>query len=156
MRDIRPASLAAIATGVVTCLCASYGLYLCAKSLYRAITGDFDARLSQWGLHNFYTPFFVMLSIATACCLVLLWCGVDQIRLRLAHLKLFAVLFIFEVLYVFFIGYLWTVKSIGLDIGAATGVANRGLWAPWFIALPLWAPFVLFWARKRLRSDRAF
>lgn len=139
----------AVATGILTLFTAAYGLYLSFQSLVRAIRGEFPEITQQ--LMYFYPALYSMLSVTIVCCLVLAWCGLGQVRLRLTHLKLFIWLFVFEILYFTFIGgFLWLMPNIGTSVGAATGVANQGLIPPFFILLPLWAPFALAWARKQL------
>jgi hypothetical protein len=82
---------------------------------------------------------------------VLAWCGFDQVRLRLAYLKIFVGLLIFEVAYFIFIGgFLWRFTINPMDVAAASGVANQGLTAQVYVLLPLWAPIVLWRAKKYL------
>jgi hypothetical protein len=143
----------AIGTGVLALSSAAYGLYLSLKSFIRAIGGGFTEFLQQYEVPYFYPAFYSMLSVTIVCCLVLAWCGLDQVRLRVAHLKLFIWLFVCEVMYFFFIGgFLWPLPDTGMSIGAASGVANNGLMPPFYILLPLWAPFALAWAKKRLTN----
>jgi hypothetical protein len=40
-----------------------------------------------------------------------------------------------------------------MSVGAATGIANGGLMAQFIILFPLWAPLVVWWARKKLQSQ---
>jgi hypothetical protein len=140
-----------IGTGIATVLSGLYGLYLSFKSVLAALEGGFTAHLEQHEVPYFYPAFYSMLSVTVVCCLILAWCGIDQIRLRLAHFRLFVGVFIFEIFYFAFIGgFLWLLPSVGMSVGAATGVANYGLMPAFFMLLPLWAPLSLGWAKKRL------
>lgn len=51
-----------------------------------------------------------------------------------------------EVAYFFGISLLWLMPTIGLGVGAATGVANGGLMVQFLVLLPLWVPaaFLIF------------
>lgn len=141
-----------VGTGVLTLLSAAYGLYLSFSGLLWVLQGAFPEVTQQFVY--FYPAVYSMLSVTIVCCLVLAWCGLDQVRLRLAHLKLFIGLFVFEILYLGFIGsFLWPLPNIWMSVGAASGVAVDGLIPPFRILLPLWAPFALAWAKKRLTNS---
>jgi hypothetical protein len=138
-------------TGVLTLLSSAYGLSLSFESLTRAIRGEFPEVARQ--LAYFYPAFYLMLGVTIVSCLVLGWCGLDQVRLRLTRLKLFVGLTVFEMLYFGLIGgFLWNSVTVGTSVGAATGVANQGMMPQFRILLPLWAPFTLVWAKKRLTN----
>ncbi len=138
-------------TGIVTLLTAGFGLYISVKALLTVITGGFAERFQQYDVPYFYPASYLMLIVTILCCIIQVWCGLDQVRLKLAHLKLFVGLFVFELLYLVFVGgFLWRSREFGMSVGAATGVAMNGLIPPFFVLLPLWGPFTLAWAKKRL------
>ena len=148
--------VATVGTGLVTILTAVFGLYLSFKTLITVIAGGFAERLQQYDVPYFYPASYLMLSVTILCCVVLEWCGTDQVRLKLAHLKLFVGLFVFELLYLVFVGgVLWRSREFGMSVGAATGAAMNGLLPPFFVLLPLWAPFTLAWAKKKLTPSIA-
>lgn len=143
--------LVAIGTGLLTLACAGYGLYLSFTSFVTAIAGGFLEIIERHEVPYFYPAFYSMLGVTIVCYLVLAWCGLDQLRLRIAYLKLFIGLFVFEILYMVFTGaFLFHLPKINTSIAAASGVTFPMLMPPFFILLPLWAPFALVWAKKRL------
>jgi hypothetical protein len=97
----------------------------------------------------FLPAFVIMSSICIACYALLIVSGIQFLRGRSALARLFADVLIFEVIYFLTIGMLWLIPVVGMSIGAATGVANGGLMIQAFILFPLWAPFVVKWAKKK-------
>jgi hypothetical protein len=150
-RDQRLSKTVVVMVGAVTLSCSLGGLFLCWQSVQRALNGEFDALILQHQVPHFYFYFYPMLFITITCCLVLAWCGFDQLRARLSHLITFVSLLIFEVLYLFIIGgFVWRLSSNPMDVAAASGVANQGLMAQVMVLLPIWAPIVLWRAKRYL------
>jgi hypothetical protein len=88
-----------VGTGLTTLSISVWGLYLSWNSVSRYIAGDFDVLSEQHQVLHFGSSFFPMLTVTVGCCLVLLWCGLDQVRARLDHLKILVALFICEIAY---------------------------------------------------------
>ncbi len=101
----------------------------------------------------FYSAYYTMSAICIACFIVLLLCGVQFIRLRSGIFPLFAGILIFEVVYIFSIGVTWLIPKVGLNIAAATGVANGGLTCQLLVLFPLWAPFLAGWASNKISKS---
>jgi hypothetical protein len=135
--------------GVIALLCAAFGLYYNASSLLVSFHGAFSEVTQKEDQPYFYTAFYIMSVICIICYALLLWCGVEFVCLKFARAWLFTGLLVFEVVYFFCIGLLWMVPRIGMSVAGATGVANGGLMVQFIIVFPLWAPFVVHWARKR-------
>jgi hypothetical protein len=146
----RFATIAVISTGSLTLLTSVYGLYLSCQSLAKALRGGFAESISAYHIVDFYYWFYPMLSVSLVCSVLLILCALDQVRIRFTRLKLFIAVIVFELLYFIFLGTVLWPSSNGLSVGAATGAASNGLWAPYLILLPFWAPFVLLWAKRRL------
>lgn len=148
--------MVAFGTGILALYCAAYGLYFSFNVVMTVIGGGLIGVVEQYKLPYLYPAFYSMLSVTIVCSLVLAWCGLDQVRLRLAYSKLFVWLCVFEILYVAsFGGFLWALPDVGKSIGAASGVAISGLMPQFFLLLPLWAPFALAWAKRRLVDSTA-
>ena len=85
-------------------------------------------------------------------CIVFYFCligfSIDFIRGNFRTVILFTGVLIIEVVYFFGIGFLWLHPTIGRSIAGASGVANGGLMAQFVILLPVWAP-ILLWVAKR-------
>jgi hypothetical protein len=147
-----PVSVPAVIVGVVAILTAIFGLYYNAMSTISALHGAFDPMLKKGDEPYFYQAFVIMSAICVCCYVILLVCGIDLVRSRLRWSRLVSFLMLFEVVYFFAIGSLWLEPTIGLSVGAATGVANGGLMAQFIILLPLWGPLLLWWARSRQQA----
>jgi hypothetical protein len=144
---MRVARVSGIVTGIVTLGCSTLGLYW-SVSGYLILSNE--AEMFQ-KFHYFYPIAYLMLAINIACFLVLGWCGVDQVRLRLVHTRLFIGLFIFELVYVLLIGRILIYhETIGESLAAAAGVTFPRLVFPAFILLPVWAPILLVWVKTQV------
>jgi hypothetical protein len=72
----------AIATGVVTALCALFGILYNAQSLVVGVSGGFSDLVRQDGMDYFYPAFYSMSAICIVCYLGLFWGGVQLARQR--------------------------------------------------------------------------
>ncbi len=99
--------------------------------------------------------FLSMLTICTLFFAALFFSGIEFIRLKTRYRYLFMWLLITEVLYFFSISLLWLFpnRMIAISIAAATGIGNGGLMCQFIVFFPLWAPFVVFWAHKRINNN---
>jgi hypothetical protein len=136
------------ALGVVTALA---GLYYNARGFKSAIDGNFSHIIQQYHLTHFYLAFYSMSIICLAFYLTLVVTGVSLVRARTRHIPIFAIVLVLEVIYFLAVAVLWVVPSVGINVGAATGVANGGLMAQFYLLFPIWAPPVLWWAGGRLK-----
>jgi hypothetical protein len=148
----RTAKITLQVIGAVAILCAAFGLYYNASSLAVAFSGAFTAGESRHKTPYFYQAFYVMSAICIACYVLLFVYGVQFIRGHVAHAGRFTTLLVFEIVYFFSIAMFWLAPGVGRSIGAATGVANGGLMAQFLILFPLWAPLLVFWARRHLHK----
>jgi glucan phosphoethanolaminetransferase (alkaline phosphatase superfamily) len=146
--------ISVIGVGVVGGLAAVLGLLYNFTSLTAVLNGGPSDLVEQHGLTYFYPAFYVMSCICIACYILLLLCVADLLRVRFRRLWLFTGVLVFEVVYFFSVGMSWLIPSVGMSIGAATGVANGGLTVQFLILFPLWAPIVVWWARMKLEHEK--
>jgi len=139
-----------IALGVVTIVLGLLGLWYNSASLF----ANFADVVQEHDIPYFYPAFYVMSAICIICYILLLYCGIQFIRLRTDIMRLFVGVLIFEVIYFFSIGVMWLIPKIGMIVAAATGVANGGLMFQAFILFPLWAPFLAGWAARKITQSK--
>jgi hypothetical protein len=137
-----------VAVGIVSIVLAVLGLWYNATTLFT----DFSDFVQEKDIPYFYPAFYIMSAICIMCYAALLFCGVQFLRLRTYLFGFFVSVLIFEVVYFLSIGPMWLAPKVGMSIGAATGVANGGLMFQAFTLFPLWAPFVAWWASKRIKA----
>lgn len=138
-----------ITVGIVSIAMAIIGLWYNTTSLS---VNYFSDPVQEDNMEYFYPAFYTMSAICIICYIILLICGVQFIRLRTNLVKLFIGVVIFEFVYVFSIGFFWFIPKIGMSIAGATGVANGGIMYQIFILFPLWAPFVVAWAARKIEK----
>jgi hypothetical protein len=131
----------------VVVLTAVLGLLYNFGSLSIALSGGFVPLMQEIKAPYFLAAFYTMSSLCITVYLAGIVCGIDLLRSRLRWSKLLTAVLLLEVAYFFAVGFLWTDPTIGMSVGAATGVANGGLMFQFLILMPLWAPLVLWWAR---------
>jgi hypothetical protein len=143
-----------IGTGVVSILCGVYRIYLSLVDFSRAISGNYGLALQEYSVPYFYPAFYLMQTITIVFCLLLVYCGFDLVTLRLAHTKMFVRLFIFQLVYLPFVGgVLWNLPSVNASVAAAS-TATNGMFPSLILLLPLWTPFVILWARRKMRAKQ--
>jgi hypothetical protein len=136
----------------VSIIAGLFGLYYNGEGLLAAFGGRFSDLVAQQKLTGFYAAFYTMSGICMACYLLLLASGVNLLRGLLRWSVVLTAVVIFEVLYFFAIGALW-LSPFGMSVGAATGVANGGLMVQFLVLFPLWAPVLLWRARRRATDE---
>jgi hypothetical protein len=98
---------------------------------------------------------YVMAFICILCYLGLFYIGLQFICLKMRLYRIFIGITIFETLYFCSIGALWLsvtlIPSVGTSIAGASGI-NGGLIIQFIILFPLWSPFVVMWAHKRMTN----
>ncbi len=146
------ARVSVIVVGGVAVLAALFGLYYNGTTLILAIRGSFSEQDAQQKLTYFYPVFYSMSAICITFYFLLLVSGIALLRVRLGWSGFLSWLLLFEVIYFFSIGFLWLIPNVGMSIAAASGVANEGLMVQFIILFPLWAPLVLWWARRKLEQ----
>jgi len=97
-----------------------------------------------------YQAFYVMSAVCVTCYIVLAVCGVQFLRLSTSLMWLFVGVLIVEVAMWFITGRLSLHPTYGYSVGAATGISQGGLVPQFFILLPLWAPVLVWLARRSL------
>lgn len=104
----------------------------------------------------FYHSFNLMSGICLLCYVGLIACGIQFVRGAVVPVSLFIGILVFESMYFVALGFVWAALtshlSLGLSVGAATGVANEGLMFQFFILFPLWGSVAAHWARRRLNA----
>lgn len=149
----RPRNLVII-VGAVAVLTALFGLYYNGRSIVVALRGGFSDFVAQRGLTYFYAAFYLMSATCVICYLLLLVLGVGLLLVRLRWSRLLTGVLIFEVVYFLTISFLWVLPGVGISIAAATGVTNGGLMPQFIILFPIWAPLVLWWARRKIEHEK--
>lgn len=108
--------------------------------------------------HNPDTPYYlpallVMSGVCIGCYVILLVLGIQFVRCRMEHIRMFAGLMMFEIVYFLSVSFLWLVPEIGRSIAAASGSGNGGLMFQAVILFPLWAPSAVKWAKRKLEEE---
>lgn len=62
---------------------------------------------------------------------------------------------LFEIGYFVLVGMSWQLPDFGESIAGASGVANGGMMAQFFILLPLWGPPAVLWIKRRHDAPNA-
>ena len=136
-----------VIVGAIIVVTAVLGIGYDAMSGIAALMGAFEPMLQAQGIPYFYHAFAAMSGICVVFYGVLLVCGIDLARSRLRSTMLVTLVFVLEMASFLAIGPLWLHPTVGPSIGAATGVATGGMMIQFLILLPIWAPFVLWWAK---------
>lgn len=140
----RPKVVARV-VGFVTLAFAVFGLYQTVASIVAAE----QERVTLLQRFNYFFPaFYFMTTINIGCFLTLGWCGIDQLRLKLAHLKLFVWLFVMTLLYSVLFGRF--IMPIDDSWAAAAGATLPRLLLPFIILFPIWGSLGLWWVKKRM------
>jgi hypothetical protein len=142
----------ALVTAIITIACAVFGVLYNGWSLAADLGGAFTEAARDPEMQHFYGAFYTMSAVSIACYLTLLVGGVQLVRRRRWAPWLLLGVWVFEIVYFFAVGALWRVSAIGPSVAGATGVANGGMMAQFFILLPIWGPVVVLWARQRAVS----
>lgn len=142
-----------VGVGIVAGMLALLGLWYNASYLRVGLTGGFSEVVKKYNIPHFYGAYYTMTAVCVLCHLLLLFCGVQLVRMRTRVFPFFVGVLAFEVAYFLIImAVCWTLPGLGPSVGAAMGVANGGLVLQAIIAFPLWAPFAAGWAKGRITS----
>ncbi len=145
----------ATATGLVTMLCALFGLAYNTQSLAVSRSGGFAHLVRDHQMTYFYHAFYAMSAVCVGCYLLLLWGGFQLARQRFFQSGLLIGVWVFEIVYFLAVGSLWRNPQLGASVAGATGVANGGMIAQFFMLLPLWGPIAVLWTKRRHVSTSA-
>lgn len=138
--------------GILSIILACLGLWYNTSSFFFVLRSfEYDSETPY-----FKPAFFIMSLVCVACYVALLIMGIEFVRLKGRYRHTFVGLLIFEVAYFISISLLWMVpvRNFAMSVGAATGVANGGLMFQFITFFPLWAPFLVVWAHKRIRTQQ--
>jgi hypothetical protein len=136
--------------GIVTIVCAVLGLLYNAQSLMVSLTGGFADLVGEQGMAWFYPAFYAMSAICIVCYAVLLWTGYRLARRQLSASSVLISAWVFEIGYFLVVGMAWLIPNdVGESIAGASGVANGGMMAQFFILLPVWGPLAVFWIKRQ-------
>ena len=136
--------------GVVVLVCAGFGLLYNGASFYAVAAGALDTVQNEKPMPYLYQAFYVLSAACVACYIALAVCGVQFLRLSTSLIWLFVGVFLVEAIMWFATGRLWSHPTYGFSVAAATGISQGGLVPQFFILLPLWAPVVVWLARRSL------
>ena len=138
--------LVMMVVGLVTLAFAVFGLY----QTFTSIVAVEQERVTLLHRFNYFFPaFYLMTTINVIFFLTLGWCGIDQVRLRLTHLKFFVWLFVTTLVYAVLFGRL--IMAIDDSLAAAAGATLPRLLLPFIILFPIWGSLGLWWAKKRMK-----
>jgi len=141
--------------GVVAIIVALGGLIYNGISLSFAQSGAYSDLIKQQKLSYFYQAFYAMSGICIICYVIILLSGIALIRKRDSWSIILTGVLIFEVIYFLANSLFWALLEFDsrMSVAAATGVANGGLTIQGVILFPLWAPFLLRWAKKKIIQE---
>jgi hypothetical protein len=148
-----PANIARIAlrvVGLAVLVCAGLGLLYNSASFYAVATGALDTVQTEKPMPYLYQAFYVLSAVCVACYIALAICGIQFLRLSTSLIWLLVGVFIVEAIMWFATGRFWSHPTYGHSVAAATGISQGGLVPQFFILLPLWAPVVVWLARRSL------
>jgi hypothetical protein len=144
------ARIALRTVGVVVLACAAFGLLYNGVSFYAVTTGALETVQNEKPMPYLYQAFYVLSAVCVACYIALAVCGVQFLRLSTSLIWLFVGVLAVEIIMWFATGRLWLHPNYGLSVAAATGISQGGLVPQFFILLPLWAPVLVWLARRSL------
>lgn len=136
--------------GTVLLICAGLGLLYNGASFYAVATGALETVRPEQPVPYLYQAFYVLSAICIACYVALVVCGVQFLRVSTSLIWLFVGVLAVEVIMWFATGRLWLHPTYGPSVAAATGISQGGLVPQFIILLPLWAPPVVWLARRSL------
>jgi hypothetical protein len=136
--------------GILTIVCAVFGLLYNAQSLVACQIGGFADLVMESRMTWFYPAFYAMSAICIVCYAVLLWTGYRLARRQFSASSVLIRAWLFEIGYFLVVGAAWRIPDdVGESIAAASGVANGGMMAQLIILLPVWGPLAVFWIKRQ-------
>jgi hypothetical protein len=143
--------------GILTIVCAGFGLLYNAQSLTSCQTGGFADLVLEQRMTWFYTAFYTMSAICIVCYVVLIWTGYRLARRQFSAASVLISAWLFEIGYFLVVGAAWLIPDdVGASIAGASGVANGGMMAQFFILLPVWGPLAVFWIKRQHEISTPF
>jgi hypothetical protein len=134
--------------GLLCVLLAMFGLWYSISSYLRIHSGHFSPVSDA---PYFTSAFTIMLSITATLLVLMLWNGIQLILQKVTSLQLFVATCLLIIAFIFASGSLWLDPVLGRSIATATGVASGGLSLFYLLLFPLWAPFAVSWAFRRMK-----
>ncbi len=141
---------ALIGVGIMSVIFAIFGLYYNYNTLfadYSLITKELSR---EYDLPNFYISFYIMSVVCITFYIVLFISGIQLIRKKTAWVLILIIVIVLEVIYFILVRFLSCNPTYGVSIAAATGVSSGGLMFQAFGLFPIWAPLIIFWARRKM------
>jgi hypothetical protein len=140
-----------VTIGIVAIVLGGLGMWYNVNTLF----ADYSDLVNQETPY-FYHSFYLMSGVCFLCYVGLIACGIQFVRGAVGVVGLFIGILVFESMYLIALGLVWAALtsylSLGLSVGAATGVANGGLMFQFFILFPLWGSVAAYWARHKLNA----
>jgi hypothetical protein len=144
-----------ITLGVVSTICAVLGLLYNMGTAYAGFSGAFAKIIREQKLGYFYQAFSAMSAICVVFYILLMMSGIYFLKLQERFINLFMGVMVAEVLYFLLLRFI--VSSLAdiyaLSIAAATGVANGGLMAQYFILFPIWGCILALWTKRKIEKS---
>jgi len=97
---------------------------------------------------RFREAFYVMSAICVFFYGILVWIGIDFLFGNSERWVIFVMVLMAGIVYVLAVGLLWARSTHAMSISAASGISSGGLMVQLFILFPVWAPVVVWLARK--------
>ncbi len=127
--------------GLASLVFAGFGLWYNANTLLAPMPDKADEP-------HFAVVFYAMSALWIGCYLLLLFVGVQFLRLRTSALRVLVGVMVFEVVYFITIAFLWLDGEIGHNVAGATGVSSGGAVLQLMTLFPIWGPLVSHWAAR--------
>ena len=145
-----------IILGIISIITATGGIFYNANSLAASFSGRFGQLILNYKLLYFYEAFYAMSSFCIFCYLILLFCGINFLRMKFQFVWLFVSILTLEVVYFFAVAAFLNIckfDNLRLSISAAKVVANGGLMMQFLILFPLWGIGLAIWAKRKLKNS---
>jgi hypothetical protein len=148
----RIARVALRTVGGIVLACAGFGLLYSGVGVYAVATGALETVPYEQPLPYLYQAFYAFSAACVACYVALVICGVQFLRLSTSLIWLFVAALAVEVAVYLLTAQLWAHPAYGPSVAAATGISQGGLVPQYLVLLPVWAPALVWMARRSLKS----
>jgi len=134
--------------GVVQILYAGFALWLSATSFVGLLSTEPSAPREPY----FWHAYGIMSAVCVAFHVTLALIGVSFVRMRTRLVSAFVAVMITEVVYfIFAVGPIWSLPGTG----AASAIANGGLFFQVVTLFPLWGSLIASWVKRRIEPRAA-
>jgi hypothetical protein len=136
--------------GVLIVFCTVSGLLYNATSFVAIASGALERTPREQPVPYLYPAFYTLSAVCIVCYFSLIACAVQFFRLSTSWIWFFVFVLCVEAVVYFGTEFFWTNPVYGASVAAATGISTAGLMPQFLILLPLWAPILVWLARRSL------